>query len=41
LVKYFHDREIWLLKADVLPQRVVRYPVMASGNYLTEARSRR
>ena len=26
LLKYFHDREAWLLRADVLPQRVVRYP---------------
>jgi hypothetical protein len=26
LLRYFHDREVWLLKADIYPQRVVRYP---------------
>ena len=26
LLKYFHDRQIWLLDADEYPQRVVRYP---------------
>jgi hypothetical protein len=26
LLKYFHDRQAWLLKADEYPQRVVRYP---------------
>jgi hypothetical protein len=27
LLKYFKDREAWLLEADVYPQRVVRYPL--------------
>jgi hypothetical protein len=26
LLRYFKDREAWLLEADVYPQRVVRYP---------------
>jgi hypothetical protein len=26
LLRYFRDREVWLLEADVYPQRVVRYP---------------
>jgi hypothetical protein len=26
LLRYFKDREVWLLEADVYPQRVVRYP---------------
>lgn len=26
LIRYFHDREIWLLQADVWPTRVVLYP---------------
>jgi hypothetical protein len=26
LLQYFSDREVWLLEADVYPQRVVRYP---------------
>jgi hypothetical protein len=29
LLRYFHDREVWLLQADVYPQRVVRYPAGA------------
>jgi hypothetical protein len=36
MLRYFHDREVWLLEADVYPQRVVRYPATAD-NYLTEA----
>lgn len=27
LLRYFHDRHAWLLEADVLPQRVMPYPV--------------
>ena len=30
LLKCFHDREAWLLEADVYPQRVVRYPVVTA-----------
>ena len=26
LLRYFADREAWLLEADVYPQRVVHYP---------------
>ncbi len=26
LLRYFKDREVWLLEADVYPQRVVKYP---------------
>ncbi len=26
LIRYFADRQIWLVEADVLPQHVVRYP---------------
>jgi hypothetical protein len=37
LLKYFHDREAWLLEADVYPQRVVRYPATPE-EYVTEAR---
>jgi hypothetical protein len=29
LLRYFKDREAWLLEADVYPQRVVRYPAFA------------
>jgi hypothetical protein len=29
LLRYFRDREVWLLEADVYPQRVVRYPGVA------------
>jgi hypothetical protein len=27
LLDYFHDREAWLLEADVIPRRLVRYPL--------------
>ena len=30
LLRYFRDREVWLLEADVYPQRVVRYPGLNS-----------
>jgi hypothetical protein len=33
LLRYFHDRETWLLEADVLPQRVVRYPLEAARKW--------
>ena len=26
LLRYFKDREVWLLEADIYPQRVVKYP---------------
>jgi hypothetical protein len=50
LLHYFHDREVWLLEADVIPQRVVKYPVATAEKlpdvssvtpYGLEARSRR
>jgi hypothetical protein len=34
LLQYFRDREVWLLRADDYPQRVVHYQLQPAGGFL-------